>query len=100
MPANVVIDDGTVLFLASNTRAVKEIPCLAGKKMLFQPKAGGCGACAARKEAQRKNTMRNIKMCLATLSAEKRTVLKEILHAQTATVVYVDAANKTIRVDF
>lgn len=100
MPANVVIDDGTVLFLVANERAAREIPCLVGKKMLFQPKAKGCGTCAARKEAQRKNTMRNIKMCLATLSPEKRTLLKEILHAQTATVVYVDAANKTVRVDF
>lgn len=100
MPANIVIDDGTILFLVTNERAVKEIPCLVGKRMLFQPKAGGCSACAAKKEAQRKNTLRNIKMCLATLSTEKQTALKEILHAQSATVVYVDQANKIVRVDF
>lgn len=100
MPANVVIDDGLVLFLAANARAAKEIPCLAGKRMLFQPQANGCGSCAAKKAAQRKNTLRNIKICLASLSAEKRAALKEILHAQTITVIYVDQANKTVRVDF
>lgn len=100
MPANVVIDDGIVFSLIMNENAAKEIPCLLGKKMLFQPQARGCSACAAKKEAARRNTMRQLKMCLAALSPEKRTALKKILHAETATIIYVDAANKTVRVDF
>jgi hypothetical protein len=96
----VVIEDGTIFTMLNDPKIVSEIPCLFGKRDVFRTSSGGCGACARKRATQRGMELTRIKACLAALSQEKRTVLKNLLDAETVRVVYTNTSGQVVQVNF
>jgi hypothetical protein len=96
----VVIEDGTIFMMLNDPKFATEIPCLVGKRDVFRTSPGGCGACARKRSAQRHTELTRIKSCLAALSQEKRTVLKNLLDAETVRVVYTNSGGQVVQVNF
>lgn len=96
----VVIDDGLILTLLNDTAFSAQIPCLYNKKEIFRAAAGGCGACARKRQERQRREMATIKMCLAGMGADKKTELKKRLDADQARIMYVDASGKVVQVTF
>lgn len=96
----VVIEDGTIFTMLNDPKIAAAIPCLFGKRDVFRTSAGGCGACARKRQAQRAMELTKIKACLAALSQEKRTILKNLLDAETVRVVYTNTSGQVVQVNF
>lgn len=96
----VVIEDSTILSLIRDSAYEQAIPCFANKKDVFQNSGGGCGSCAAKRRERQKQTMAGIKSCLASLSPEKKTELKQLLNTKQIRVVYTNAAGKVVQLTF
>lgn len=95
-----VIDDSTILALIADTAFAKDIPCFHNKKDLLDNGGGGCGACARKRAAKKREAFVRIKTCLAALSPEKKQLLKQKLDAQQLRVVYAAPGGKTASVTF
>lgn len=100
MAALVVIEDSTIMSMLANKELVNKIPCLLNKKNLFETSKGGCGSCARKRLAKQREEMRKIKTCLASLSPEKKTELKQHFGAEQLRVVYVNNAGQTVQMTF
>jgi len=96
----VVIDDGLIMSLMNDNEFSAKIPCLLNKKEIFRAAAGGCGACARKREDRQRREMASIKMCLAGMSTDKKAELKARLDAEQARILYVDAGGKVVQVTF
>jgi len=86
MANTVVIEDATIARMVSDD-AFAGIPCLANKKNALLPGATSCGSCAKARATKQKQTLREIKSCLATLSPEHRAELKKLLNADQLKIV-------------
>jgi hypothetical protein len=96
----VVLEDSTIISMMNNPEYAQSIPCLFNKKDLFRTEAGGCGACARKKQEKQRSAMAQIKSCLAGMSSEKKTLLKSLLDASKIRVVYVNAGGQTVQLTF
>jgi hypothetical protein len=96
----VVIEDGTIFMMLNDPKFATEISCLFGKRDVFKTSTGGCGACARKRSAKRMAELTKIKSCLAALSQEKRTILKNLLDAETVRVVYTNSGGQVVQVNF
>lgn len=96
----VVIEDSTILSLIRDPAYEQVIPCFANKKEMFQSGGGGCGSCAAKRRERQKQTMAGIKSCLAGLSPEKKTELKQLLNTKQVRVMYTNASGKVVQLTF
>jgi hypothetical protein len=96
----VVIEDGVILSLVSKPEFTQSIPCLANKAEMLKTSGGGCGSCAAKRRARAQQTMSGIKSCLAALSPQKKTELKQLLNAKQLRVVYTNASGKVVQLTF
>jgi hypothetical protein len=96
----VVIDDGLILSLLNDTAFAAQIPCLYNKKEIFRTGAGGCGACARKRQERQRKEMATIKMCLAGMGADKKEALKQKLNAEQIRVMYVNSAGQVVQHNF
>ena len=96
----VVIEDSMILSLIRDPAYEQAIPCFANKKEVFENSGGGCGSCAAKRRARQKQSMAGIKGCLAALSPEKKTELKQLLNTKQIRVVYTNASGKVVQLTF
>ena len=77
-----LIEESTLIAMASNPSIVKEFPFLNGLKTTpATPKAGGCGRCN-QKAGRRISVVNGIKQSLLAMGAEKKQRLKKLLNAE------------------
>lgn len=96
----VVVDDGLILSLLQDSTFAATIPCLYNKREIFKTGAGGCGACARKRQDRQRKEMATIKMCLAGMSAEKKDTLKKKLNAEQVRIMYVNAGGQVVQLTF
>lgn len=96
----VTIEDSTIFTMLNDPKMAAEIPCLIGKRDIFRNTNTGCGACAKKKQARRREELARIKTCLAALSTEKKNLLKQWLNAAQIRVVYISAGGKVTQMTF
>lgn len=96
----VTIDDSTIMSMLNNKSLTEAIPCLTNRKNVFTNNGGGCGSCARKRQQKQREEMVKIKTCLASMSPEKKTVLKQRLNAQQLRIVYVNSAGQTVQMTF
>ena len=96
----VVVEDSTILSMLNNASLVEAIPCLANRKNVFTNSGGGCGSCARKRQQKQREELVKIKTCLAAMSPEKKTLLKQRLNAQQLKIVYVNSAGQTVQMTF
>lgn len=95
----VVIEDSTILTMIRDARFA-EIPCLANKADIFTAKAGGCGACARKRQQRQRQEMARIKSCLAALAPELKAALKQLLNTKKVRVVYARGDGEIVQLTF
>jgi hypothetical protein len=100
MRDTVVIEDSTILAMASDPKFTEAIPCLANQRAALTPANTGCGSCARRRNEAQKAALSNIKSCLASLSAEQQTTLKTLLDATKIKVVFASVTGQISYVTF
>lgn len=101
MSSLAVIETATIFRMTGDAELVRDIPCLIGKREIFNNKhSGGCGSCAQKKAAAQRDALNKIKVCLAGLGEENRKRLKNWLGVDSARVVYTNAAGKVVQVNF
>ena len=77
-----VIEESTLVSMASNPNIVKEFPFLSGLNTTpATPKTGGCGRCN-QKASRRISVVNGIKQSLIAMGAEKKQKLKKLLNAE------------------
>jgi hypothetical protein len=77
-----LVEEATLMAMASNPNLVKEFPFLNGLKTApASPKAGGCGRCS-QKASRRISVVNGIKQSLIAMGAEKKQRLKKLLNAE------------------
>jgi hypothetical protein len=96
----VVLDDSTILTLLNDPKFSETIPCLYNKKEIFKAPAGGCGACAQKRQERQRKEMSTLKSCLASMSVEKKAELHQLLDAEKIRVVYINNAGQTVQSTF
>ena len=100
MPGITVIEDSTILSMLANKTLADSIPCLFNKKNIFNSNGGGCGSCARKRQVKQREELAKIKVCLASLSPEKKAELKKHFGAEQFRVVYVNNAGQTVQMTF
>lgn len=96
----VVIEDSTILTMLNDARFTSEIPCLQNKVEIFRQGNTPCGECARKRQARQRQEMAALKACLANLSAEKKTALKQLLNAKKVRVVYANPEGDVVQLTF
>jgi hypothetical protein len=96
----VVIEDSTILAMASDQKFTDAIPCLANKKAALTPANTGCGSCARRRNEAQKAALSGIKSCLASLPADQQAALKTLLDTSKVKVVFASASGQISYVTF
>lgn len=96
----VTIEDSTILTMIQDARFADTIPCLMNKAELFKKGAGGCGACARKRQQKQREEMARIKSCLGALSAEKKLALKQLLNAQKVRVTFQRPGGDVVQLTF
>lgn len=96
----VVIEDGTILGMINDTAFESAIPCLSGKRDIFKHEVIHCGSCAAKRRSRQRNTMAQIKSCLAALSPDKRAELKRLLNTKQVRVTFTNASGQVVQLTF
>lgn len=96
----VTIEDSTILSMLADAKYATAIPCLYNKIEIFRNNAGGCGACARKRQQQQRTEMAKIKSCLAALSNEKRAELKQLLGAKKLRITYVNNSGQVVALTF
>jgi hypothetical protein len=95
----VVIEDSTIARMVSEPE-FGVIPCIAGKRDVVLPARTGCGSCAKAQAEKQKQALRDIKTCLATLSPEDRTKLKQLLSADQIKIVSISNTGQALTVTY
>lgn len=96
----VVLDDSLIMSLINDAEFSAQVPCLYNKREVFRAGPGGCGACARKRQEKYRKEMATIKMCLAGLSPEKKTLVRQKLDAQQVRIMYVNGAGQTVQLTF
>jgi hypothetical protein len=95
-----VVEDSTLLSLASNPEAVREFPFLAGLASRAAKSAKkSCGSCG-RGAAERAAVYGSAKATLAGLTGDKKKRLKELLNAQKVRITYRNSSKRVIQLTF
>jgi hypothetical protein len=94
-----VIEDSTILTMLQDRRFSDAIPCLFNKSEVFRTHTG-CGSCARKRQEKQRSEMAKIKSCLAALSPEKKTALKQLLGAKKIRVVFVNPTGQVVQLTF
>lgn len=95
-----IIEDSTILTMIRDPRFTETVPCLYNKAGLFQSTGGGCGSCARKRQAKQRAELARIKTCLASMSAEKKIALKQLLNAKKVRISYVNASGNVVQHTF
>lgn len=95
----VIIEDSTVLTMLQDRRFSDAIPCLFNKAETFRTTTG-CGSCARKRQEKQRSEMAKIKSCLAALSPDKKTALKQLLGAKKVRVVFVNPTGQVVQLTF
>lgn len=95
----VVIEDSTIMTLLQDRRFTDAIPCLFNKLEIFRHNTG-CGSCARKRQEKQRSEMAKIKSCLAALSPDKKTTLKQLLGAKKVRVLFVNPAGQVVQLTF
>ena len=96
----VVLEDSTIISMLGDVRFAEVIPCFFNKRDLFKTGNSGCGSCARKRLEKQRGAMAQIKTCLAGMSAEKKTELKQLLNATKVRVVYSSATGSVVQLTF
>lgn len=96
----VVIEDSTIVSMATDERFNKTIPCLMNQAGSVVPAPTGCGSCARKRAEGARQAIARVKSCLADMSTEKKTELKQLLNAQKVKVVFATATGQISTVTF
>jgi hypothetical protein len=94
-----VIEDSTILTMLQDRRFSDTIPCLLNKAEIFRNNSG-CGSCARKRQEKQRSEMAKIKSCLAALSPDKKTALKQLLNAKKIRVVFVNPSGQVVQLTF
>lgn len=95
----VVIEDATIARMVSDP-AFAVIPCLANKKDIVLPGQTGCGSCAKARAEKQKQALRDIKVCLATMTPENRAAIKKLLDAEQIKIVSASHTGQLLTVTY
>lgn len=77
-----IVEESTLVAMASNPNLVKEFPFLSGLNSTpATPKTGGCGRCS-QKASRRISVVNGIKQSLIAMGAEKKQRLKKLLNTE------------------
>jgi hypothetical protein len=96
----VVIEDSTIVSMVNDARFNQAIPCLINQSGSVIPAATGCGSCARKRAEGARQAIRRVKECLAGMSSEKKTELKQLLGAQQVKVVFANATGQITTITF
>lgn len=96
----VVIEDSTIVSMVNDSRFNQTIPCLINQSGSVIPAPTGCGSCARKRAEASRQAIRRVKECLAGMSPEKKTELKQLLNAQNVKVVFANATGQVTTVTF
>jgi hypothetical protein len=96
----VVIEDSTITSMVNDEKFNKTIPCLINQAGSVIPAPTGCGSCARKRAEASRQAIRRIKECLAGMSPEKKSELKQLLNAQKVKVVFATATGQITTVTF
>lgn len=96
----VVIEEGTLVGMATNPAITKEFPFLAniGRQARSKTKAS-CGTCG-RRSAERAAIYTAAKQAIAGMSSDKKRRLKELLNTKSARVVFKGSGSKYTELTF
>lgn len=100
MADTVVIEDSTIISMVNDERFNKTIPCLMNQAGNVIPAPTGCGSCARKRAEGARQAIGRVKACLADMSAEKKSELKQLLNAQTVKVVFATATGQISTITF
>ena len=96
----VVLEESVILSLINDAGFASTVPCLAHKKEIFKPSATTCGTCKRKREQRLRQEMAAIKACLAGLSTEAKTALKQKLGAAKVRILYTNLAGQVTQLTF
>lgn len=96
----VVIEDSTIVSMAGDERFNQTIPCLMNQASAVVPAATGCGSCARKRAEAARQAIGRVKACLADMSSEKKTELKQLLNTQKVKLVFTTATGQVSSVTF
>lgn len=94
-----IIEDSTILTMLQDKQFSDAIPCLFNKYEIFR-NTSGCGSCARKRQEKQRSEMAKIKSCLAALSADKKTKLKQLLGTKKVRVVFANPTGQIVQLTF
>lgn len=100
MTEMVVIEDSTIVSMVNDSRFNQTIPCLINQSGSVIPAPTGCGSCARKRAEASRQAIRRVKECIAGMSTEKKTELKQLLNAQKLKVVFATSTGQVSIVTF
>ena len=95
-----VLDDSVIMALINDTEFATQIPCLAGKKEVFQAVKTSCGTCKRKRQQKQRDAMAQIKSCLANLSPDLKILIKRKLDAEKVTILYTNLSGQVVKLTF
>lgn len=96
----VVIEDGLLSGMSTNSAMVKEFPVLSPIAAIAKSsKRSGCGSCSRAGQA-RAQTYQQVKQALAGMDAARKRKLKELLNTESIRILYKDSKGKTQQLTF
>lgn len=95
----VVIEEGTLSAMAGSKEILREFPFLASVAKLAGKPRAGCGTCGKASQ-ERAKTFATAKKVIAGMDGTRKRRLKDLMNAQQARVVYVNANGKTEQLTF
>lgn len=96
----VVIEDSTIVSMATDERFNTVIPCLMNQSGQVIPAPTGCGSCARKRQEGARQAIGRVKACLADMSSEKKNELKQLLNAQHVKVVFATTTGQISSITF
>lgn len=87
--ALLTIEDRHIKSMLGDQRFADAIPCLGSTRSSLQRAYKGCGTCGRRRQQARMSAYTQVRNCLATLPADQRTKLKNLMKADKIRVVRV-----------
>ena len=94
----VIIENSTVAAMLADSEIVSQMPCLQNITTA-QAQKSGCGKCG-RKNSVKASEYTGIKNCLASMSADNKRKLKQILNATRLRIVYVNNSGRIVKLTF
>jgi len=96
----VVIEDSTIFAMLNDVKFTSEIPCLQNKIEIFKAGPTPCGSCVQKRKNRQRQEMAALKTCLANLSVDKKAILKKLLDAKKARIVYTRPDGELVQLTF